>query len=86
MRGYISIFFDKAARFFELHGFAKPELARCTFKIVGFIESIGDRTHVAMQLYSVRRRGNSIGIGSGGDPGRLLAAEDFDKVVSPLRI
>ena len=39
-----------------------------------------------MWLCSVRRRGNSIGIGSGGDPGRLLAAEDFDKVVSPLRI
>lgn len=35
-----------------------------------------------MWLCSVRRRGNSIGIGSGGDPGRLLAAEDFDKVVS----
>jgi hypothetical protein len=39
-----------------------------------------------MWLCSVRRRGNPIGIGSGGDPGRLLAAGDFDKVVSPLRI
>lgn len=78
-----SIFFDKAARFFELHDFAKPELAQCTFKRAGFIESIGDRTHAAV-LYSKARK-LYWELVQEEDPGRLLAAEDFDKVVSLSR-
>ena len=50
--------------------------------MAGFIESIGDRTHAAV-LYSKARK-LYWELVQEEDSDRLLAAEDFDKVVSPL--
>ena len=50
--------------------------------MAGFIESIGDRTQAAA-LYSKARK-LYWELVQEEDPGRLLTAEDFDKVVSLL--
>ncbi|OCL10100.1 hypothetical protein AOQ84DRAFT_402651 [Glonium stellatum] len=79
-----SIFFDKALRSFEVHDYARPELVQCTFKMAGFLEGIGDKTRAAA-LYSRARKLYWEVVQEEEDPGRLLTAEDFDKVVSLVR-
>lgn len=52
--------------------------------MAGFLEGIGDKTRAAA-LYSRARKLYWEVVQEEEDPGRLLTAEDFDKVVSLVR-